>query len=258
MDRLKYRLIKARAAADDDDSDADPKPPQPPKSQSPTANIDPSMVWDDEGKMWRDKFNGQKGAVQDLSTKLAEARREIDSLKQKMTDSLSSRDQDETQLREELESLRENAGVIPDLHEKIKELTAKVKAGERYKALARRPELLSMVVEEEEETEDGETVTKRTNPILDLVASSNLEGEDLDALLDKLSVAVPTTSAAEDSAKPPAPPAPPAPDGDDLESLYNAAIAADDALREHGWSKSLNDKSMQAWAAYREALAEQS
>jgi len=180
-----------------------------------TANPGPgldSQIYDTDGKLWKDKFHGRGGIIDQLKREHAERAGALEQ-------AVSQREAQVTQhqarlaiLEQSLNDARSQAASLPELQQKATEaeglrqqleaLTSQVgevdmlkkRAGlaGRYRLAMDFPGLLALRVEQKEKAEDGtETVTGYTNPILALIENSAMPDEELKKALDDLASVMP-------------------------------------------------------------------
>jgi predicted nuclease with TOPRIM domain len=147
------------------------------------------MVFADDGKLWREKFHGVHGRVQQLEREKSELAGEMEDLETK-NDSLraeiDTREDAITQLNTRIDELSAVESRVDELKQERDTLAERADLADKLDVLMDYPELLTRKVTEEVETEDGEVVEESHNPYLDLVKSSNLEGDALRSQIDRL------------------------------------------------------------------------
>jgi hypothetical protein len=184
--------------------------------------------------------------------KIAELQTQIDTL----SVGVAERDTTIVNLTSQVDSLAGPAEQVPQLTEQIQELTKKAAKADKYRMLMAHPQLLQMQVEQPvEPAGEGEEPTTRTvNPLLELVESSDMSGEALQATLSQLVAAMPSVGplpqAIQQGSPPPTQPPPMAPapgeplNTNDIESWYAKAREAHQLL---------NTGDMSAQQAFNEA-----
>jgi hypothetical protein len=209
-------------------------------------------IFDEQGRKWRDVANGQKGFIQQVQKAQNEAAAVTQSQIDALNVTIAERDTALTELAAQVQALGETAGTVPQLTEQIEELTQKAAKAEKYRMLMQYPKLLQVQVEQQvEPAGEGEEPTVRTvNPLLELVESSDLVGDALQATLNQLIAALPSVGPPTEGTPPPATPAPMAPTPaaptgtDDLASWQAKADAA---------HQQMNTGDMSAQPAFTEA-----
>ncbi len=166
-----------------------PKDVPTPQTPSVGPTYDKDLVYSPEGKLWKDLYHGQKGRVQQVEeeyqTRLGETTKTVDELKSEVNKRDSAMDKLNTRLGEAADRLAQ----LQALEEKVPELEKKAGITERYRTLLEYPELAVLQVSDTVETDDGEEVEIFTNPFIELIENSTLEGNELRVQMQRLSKA---------------------------------------------------------------------
>ena len=229
-------------------------PVSPPLSQQPpvTTDVDPS-----DGKPWRTKFHGQKGAYEQLKNQVAAKEGALSEQIKQLQQSLQVSEAEVQRLTIENTKLQGQADAIPQLQTDNQNLKQEAAIAERMKVLLDYPAVLGMQVEEEvPATEEGqEATTIKVNPILNLVANSNLDVDALKAEIERIAKfqgAAPQAPPEEPTAGPPVAPAPASPSEETPEYWHKRALEIDAQMSSEGMSPQLVEASKEAWRKHAE------
>lgn len=196
-------------------------PPVSQQSQTPNA-----QVYAPDGKTWESKFHGLSGSYQQQKAQaeavqgaLEERIRTLEDEKRQLAATLE-------QLTHKLELATTQLEMIPALTEKIKQLEKKSSLADKYVSLTKHPELLQLRVEQQMPGEDGqEPRVVQSNPLVELIQSTELAGADLDRVLAQISQALPSVGPQAPASPPVLPGSPEPRQGDDVEALRARQIA---------------------------------
>ena len=225
----------------------------PPSSQQPTSlAIDPS-----DGKEWRTKFHGQKGAYEQLKNQVAAKEGALSEQVKQLQQSLQVSEAEVKRLTLLNSELTGKADAIPQLQTDNKNLKQEAAIAERMKVLLDYPGVLGMQVEEVvPATEEGqEPTTIQVNPILNLVANSNLDPKSLRAEIERVAKfqgAAPQAPPEEPSTGPPVAPAPAAPSEETAEYWRKQGIELSLRMNTEGQLPELMEAHTEAWKKYTE------
>ena len=231
-------------------------PVAPPSSQQPTAPaIDPS-----DGKEWRTKYHGQKGAYEQLKNQVAAKEGALSEQIKQLQQSLQVSEAEVKRLTLLSSELTGKVDAIPQLQTDNQNLKQEAAAAERMKVLLDYPGVLGMQVEEVvPATEEGqEPTTIQVNPILNLVANSNLSVDALRAEIERVAKfqgAAPQAPPEEPSTGPPVAPAPAAPSEETAEYWRQKAIELSLRMNTEGQLPELMEAHTDAWKKHTELLA---
>lgn len=156
-----------------------------PPSVGPT--YDKALVYDDDGKPWREKFHGLAGRTQQLEKELNQAQQQYQQALDEYQTELGKREGAIEQLNSKLEGAGEQLGQLQGLKDRIPDLETKARRAELLEAILEYPTLATLQVKDTVTTEEGEEHELLTNPVMNLVLGSNLEGDALRAELRRLS-----------------------------------------------------------------------
>jgi uncharacterized coiled-coil protein SlyX len=228
-------------------------PSQPP-SVGPS---DSRLIFADDGKTWRDKFHGAQGLAQQLKGKHEKELGDIQKQIEELQGLVSEKNGSIAQLTDKLSGAAEQLGELQALRERLPELENQARVTERYRALMEYPELLNLQQTDVVKTDDGEEVEMVFNPVIDLVESTTLEGDDLRAAIKRLSSAFgnsqhTVTSDSNDEVTPGAAPAPGEPVEQDADYWRDKAQGYHAELKADPDNNDLMGKMVEAYAKARE------
>jgi len=229
-------------------------PVSPPLSQQPpvAADVDPS-----DGKPWRTKFHGQKGAYEQLKNQVASKEGALSEQVTQLQQSLQVSEAEVQRLTIENTKLQGQTDAIPQLQTDNQNLKQEAAIAERMKVLLDYPEVLGIQVEEEvPATKEGqEATTIKVNPILNLAANSMLDPDALRAEIERVAKyqGKPPQAPPEETPKgPPVAPAPSAPSEETAEYWHKRALEIDSQMSSEGISPELMEASKEAWKKHAE------
>lgn len=159
-------------------------PASSPPSVGPT--YDKALVYDDDGKPWREKFHGLAGRTQQLEKELNTAQQKHQKALDELQTQLGERESAIEQMNVKLTNAGEQLGALQDLKDRIPELETKARRAEKLEAILEYPTLATLQVTDTVQTDEGEEVELLVNPVMNLVQGSNLEGDALRAELRRL------------------------------------------------------------------------
>ena len=233
----------------------------PPSSQQPTTSGLDGNVFDSiDGKPWRKKFYGQKGRADQLEQEAAKAEGALTEQVNQLQQSLQIAQAEVQRLTLLSSELTGKVDAIPQLQTDNQNLKQEAAAAERMKVLLDYPGVLGIQVEEVvPATEEGkEPTTIQVNPILNLVANSNLSVDALRAEIERVAKfqgAAPQAPPEEPSKGPPVAPAPSAPSEETAEYWRQKAIELSLRMNTEGQLPELMDAHTEAWKKHTELLA---
>jgi len=172
---------KTDVTTDNNDANA---PKTSPPSVGPT--YDKALVYDGDGKLWKDKFLGREGHVQQVQKQLEEAQKQYEQSQKQLQAELTKREGTIEQLNGKLSAAGEQLGELQGLKDRIPELETKAGRAAKLEAILEYPKLATMQVTDMVKTEDGEEVEMLVNPVMNLVQNTSLEGDALRAELRRL------------------------------------------------------------------------
>ncbi len=213
---------------------APPPQSQPPQQQLPPT-VDPS-----DGKLWKDKFYGTQGRLQQVEAQHAQQMGALQVQAEGLQSTLRERDATITNLQQQVQQATTQLETIPGMQEQIATLEQQSALAERYRAAMQYPALLGAQVEIERTTEDGQTVKEMVNPLLNLIESTTLTGDALQATLRQMAAALPAQQAGSTPTSIMAGAVPPSPEPvqDELGELRKRAAKIQDRI---------NDGEIGAW-----------
>ncbi len=216
--------------------------------------IDPS-----DGKEWQEKFHGQKGAYEQLKKQVAEREGALSEQNKQSQQSLQVLEAEVKRLTLLNSELTGKVDAIPQLQTDNQNLKQEAAAAARVKVLLDYPEVLGIQVEEEvPATEEGKEPTMvKINPILNLVANSNLEGDALKVEIARLSKIYGSQAKAppeEPPKGPPVAPAPGTPSEETAEYWRLKAIEISERMNSEGMTPELMTAHSEAWKKQTELL----
>jgi hypothetical protein len=172
--------------------------PSAPKPSSPNVGptYDRALVYDEDGKLWKDKFLGREGHVQQVRKQLEEAQKEHGDALKELQAELEKRQGTIETLNSKLVSAGEQLGELQGLKDRIPELEEDARKAAKLEAIMEYPELISLQVKDVVEV-DGEEHELLVNPIIDLVQNTNLEGDELRMRIRRLSQVIQAKQPAE-------------------------------------------------------------
>jgi hypothetical protein len=184
------------------------------KTSAPTATSPPSagptqptydreLVYASDGKTWREKYRGYTGRVQQLEEYLEKAKKEHTSALEELQEKLEKRDSEILELTTGLDQAGQQLKEFAGLKEQLPELEEAARQAAKLRAILEYPDLVTKQVIDTIVTEDGEEHELLTNPVIDLVTATDLEGDDLRMLLQRLSKMVESAETS-DGDEPPA------------------------------------------------------
>lgn len=159
-----------------------------PNTSSPSVGptYDKALVYDDDGKPWREKFHGLAGRTQQLESELQKAQQEYQGAQKELQAELGKRESTIEELSSKLTGAGEQLGALQDLKDRIPELETKARRAEKLEAILEYPTLATLQVADKVKTDEGEEHELLVNPVMNLVQNSTLEGEALRAELRRL------------------------------------------------------------------------
>ena len=224
--------------------------------QPTTPAIDPS-----DGKEWRTKFYGQKGAYEQLKNQVAANEGALSERITQLQSLLQVSEAEVKRLTLLNSELTGKADAIPQLQTDNQNLKQEAAVAERVKMLLDYPAVLGIQVEEEvPATEEGKEPTMvKINPILNLVANSNLEGDALKVEIARLSKIYGSQAQAqappeEPPKGPPVAPAPGTPSEETAEYWRLKAIEISERMNSEGMTPDLMNAHSEAWKKQTELL----
>lgn len=238
-------------------------PASPPASPQPTASpYRREDVYAPDGKRWADKFHGVDGqakqAREAVETERAGYLEQIQGLEGN-TVAAQSAIQD---LTGQVTGLNEQLVQLPALQVEIDKLTKAAALAEKYRMLAEHPDLLQIQVEEEVPGGEGEEPTTVTyNPLLRLVETSTLEGDELRTEMQRFSkfYAAQSGQTQQKPASPGQPLLPPSPqpagDVDTVEYWKGKAMEVQERINAGDMSQEARTEFRENWAKVRELEA---
>jgi uncharacterized phage infection (PIP) family protein YhgE len=238
-------------------------PPAPSPAPAPAPlkgqTFDPGDVYAEDGKRWKDKFNGLRGSMKQLETGYQEQVGGLEQQIRGLQDQLSQAQATAGTLNAQIEQLRGSEAQVAALQQTVAELQGQANRAERFRILMNQPRLLNVRVEEQVPGENGaEPTTRIVNPFLDLVEKSDLEGEALQTLLNQMASAIPVPQQAPAPLAPPTIPPAPAPSGDDLSSLEKREKELRLQLCGGGATKEVQDEWQETWQKINKLREQQS
>ncbi len=204
-------------------------PPQSQPQQQLPPTVDPS-----DGKLWKDKFHGTQGRIRQIEAQYAQQEGALQAQMEGLQNTLRERDATIATLQQQVQQAGTQLEAVPGMQEQITTLQHQSALAERYKAAMQYPTLLNAQVEVERTTEDGQTVTERVNPLLNLIENTTLEGDALTATLRQMATALPgqqtvsTPTPVMEGAVPPSP----EPVEDELSALRKQAQDIQDRIND--------------------------
>lgn len=147
---------------------------------------DRELVYAEDDKPWREKYHGLKGRIQQVESDYQKKLEETQSSLGQLKATLGEKDSKIEQLTGKLTNAGEQLGQLKALQDKVPELEQQARQAAKLRAVLEYPELVNRQVTDMIETEDGKEHEIVTNPILDLVESTNLEGDELRVHLKRL------------------------------------------------------------------------
>lgn len=166
-------------------NDAAGNPTAPKKSPDVGQTYDRSLVYAEDGKLWREKFTGQQGRADELAKKIEGMQESFESNLTKLKSEVESRESRINELRQELDTTGQRVEELRALEDQVPELEQQARQAAKLRAVLEYPELVNRQVKDMIEM-DGEEHEVVANPILDLVESTNLEGDELRTHLRRL------------------------------------------------------------------------
>lgn len=211
----------------EDETPKTTEPPETPPPASPTKknpSLDPLIYCQDDGKRWQDKFYGQQGLAEQYRRELEKTKGTHSAETEALRGDVTARDTQISQLVGQVEELQTVSATVPELQERITQLTSKAGQADKYRMLMDYPGLLQLQVEETVPGEEGEDPVKvMVNPVLNLIEHSTLEGDALKAEIARLAqlYKAPAEPKPETTTKrPPEVPPAPKPSTDTIDSVF--------------------------------------
>lgn len=164
--------------------------PPPVPTQTTYARDD---VYAPDGKKWKDKFYGAQGYVKQKEAGWLSEKGSLEAQIETLQQATGEHEATVASLTSQVTDLTETSGTIPALQEQIVQLKSEAAKATKYQIAMRYPSLLSIQTEEEvpvPEGQEGETTKVVTNPVLDLIESSNLDGVQLETTLQRMVAAM--------------------------------------------------------------------
>lgn len=146
---------------------------------------DRDLVYDTDGKLYREKFTGQKGRADELASKIEELSKKHESALKSLESEVKTREGKIAELTSKLENAGQELGQLKALEDRVPELEQQARQADRLRAVLEYPELVNRQIKEM--VDEDEVLV---NPILDLIESVNLEGDELRTHLRRLNAIV--------------------------------------------------------------------
>lgn len=241
----------------------DPTAPAPDSNASGTAVVTPTQsqpqqpqsspgVDPADGKLWKDKFYGTQGRLQQVEAQHAQQMGALQAQAEGLQGTLRERDAAIASLQQQVQQATEQLGAIPGMQSQITELQQRATLADRYRAAMQHPELLGAKVEIERPGADGQMVKEQVNPLLSLIENTTLTGDALVATLQQMAAALPKTPQTAPVMQGAVPP-PPAPVQDELAALRQKAVEIQDRL--NGGDATVMQEHADIWMKIRETEA---
>jgi len=162
----------------------------PPAAQPPAGQpaYDPSDVYDDDGKKWKDRFHGYTGALSQQRQQMEAREKELLDQIQALQSQIESGQTQASTLQTQLADLRAQAELIPTLNDQITQLQAAQAQHGKLAIMLEYPQLLGLSVKETVTGEDGTQTEVSHNPVRRLIESSTLEGDALRRQIEQLAL----------------------------------------------------------------------
>jgi hypothetical protein len=180
------------------------------------------QIYNPEGQLWKDLYNGTVGGMQSLKTQHTQALATLQGKVDEHKTTIQERDAALTQLRGQNEELASTIAALKEQIETIPGLAQRAGYADRLEILMQFPELVAAQTVREVQGEEGQEPTEVTiRPYLELIATTTLSGNELREHLANMASTIAPTSQAQVSASPPVvPPQPqPKPKGSVSQSL---------------------------------------
>lgn len=186
-----------------------PTPPAPAPTPPPAQPvvIPPSSTTLPDDTDWKAKYDGMRGRLMQLNTQWNERLGAQDETIKDLGKRLETTSSQLATAQEQVVAFTQQVESIPQLQEQANKVETLETMNQRLDLIMRYPQIINQTKVEEVEVEvDGEKQTqqKRANPVLDLLLSSNLQGEQYAALVAQMAQTLPA-----ESGTPPAPDSPP-------------------------------------------------
>lgn len=162
--------------------------PTAPNTGSPGVGqtYDRSLVYSDDDKLWREKYTGQKGRADELERELNKMRESRETALNELKTEIEKRESKIEELSGKLTNAGEQLGELQALKDQLPELEQQARRAAKLERVLEYPDLVNKQVTDLIETEDGQEVEMKVNPVMNLVLNSNLEGDELTAELERL------------------------------------------------------------------------
>jgi hypothetical protein len=186
-----------------------------------------------------------------MSAEADKYKQQIAGLEQQMAE----RETQMAELNTRIADLDAQTSTIPALNDQINKLQAVQLEAERLRVLTRNPAVLALEVEETVTGEDGTETVQSYNPILRLVETSSLQGEELEREIQRISalfedqfMGEPTTEPAQPT-RPKSPVVPPAaaPQTEDIEHWRRVIRETTEKINAGDMSSETRALNTEAW-----------
>ncbi len=161
-----------------------------PKASTPDVgrSYEKELVYAPDGKFWREKYTGLEGHFrQRLDEEVKNALKEQEgTYEEKLQTEIKTREERVAEMQNKLQEVGSQLGELKTLQERLPELEKEARQAAKLRAMLEYPDLVNQQVEEVVQGEDGEERKLVTNPILDLIQSVDLEGDELRERLKQL------------------------------------------------------------------------
>jgi hypothetical protein len=163
-----------------------PAPVAPP-SQPP--EIPPSSTALPDGTDWKAKYDGTRGAWMQAQTAWNEQLGAREEAIKSLRTQLQTANTQLTEAQNQIQTFTQQVEGIPQLEERAKQAETLEVMNQRLELIMKYPSIVNQteVVEEELEVNgEKKTQQKRVNPVMDLLLSSKLQGDQYDALVAQM------------------------------------------------------------------------